>query len=106
MMQVCTVLISLLRELVTKHLIYFISVLYHRQNTGVCIKLVEEKACQSVANELKMTMKEVFNNSNPPYPPGCYIWTAKDQDHGVYYNSALNGNVSCTSERECLCESK
>ena len=70
----------------------------------MCVKTFTEEECRMAARQLNKTIQEVFHNSNEPYPPGCYMWTPEDDYHGVYFNSALTGNVKCTEKRECLCK--
>ena len=64
---------------------------------------MSEAECRQVASELKLAVKEIFENNDPKYPPGCYIWTPKDDEHGVYYNKDHSGSGKCTTDRECLC---
>ena len=72
----------------------------------MCSKILTEEDCVRFARHLNLTVKEVFSNPNHPFPSGCYVWTPADNDHGIYYNSALTGNVNCTANRECLCAGK
>ena len=65
---------------------------------------MSEDECRHVASKLKLPVKEIFNNNDQKYPLGCYIWTPKDAEHGIYYNTNSTGSGKCTIDRECLCK--